>query len=449
MVLDLAYAVGRTYMLSLVDMAEGAPSALMYGREHLLCIAGILLLLTAVCALSVTLAADSFDIAGRRRTSGVLVAVSVAGFSVDYSRGEIALFHDDSQTGQRMVRNSLHRLLVDIRNVREDELAHRGVTERFAGASVQLMEVADHGEIPGNTMLPDIVFVLVESWGRAESEQLASALTAPYRSKAIKGMYQVSMGTTAFHGATVAGELRELCGTTLGLGVIAAPAAGLKDCLPERLQKSGYHTVAVHGFDGAMFERISWYPKMGFEETWFRRDFKERGLPECPGPLPGICDAAIAGWLGDRLEEARAPQFIYWVTLNSHLPVPLTNGVVDPASCSGIAMLSDEALCAWYQLVENVHRSVADLAVRRTKRPSIFVIVGDHAPPFASEARREQFSSSVVPYVMLIPKSEGEVTPPPRKPVVVAARSMHDHGTAQQLPEPDEESTGHLHGHGN
>jgi hypothetical protein len=58
--------------------------------------------------------------------------------------------------------------------------------------------------------------------------------------------------------------------------------------------------------------------------------------------------------------DADAPQFIYWVTLNSHLPVPVSNGVKAPPACSdNSSAAKDPAICAWYQLVFNVHRSVS------------------------------------------------------------------------------------------
>jgi hypothetical protein len=90
--------------------------------------------------------------------------------------------------------------------------------------------------------------------------------------------------------------------------------------------------------------------------------------------------------------------------------VPVSNGVEAPPSCSEhSATAVAPAVCAWYQLVFNVHRSVAELALRPATRPTIFLIVGDHAPPFASARLRSKFSDRVVPYVLLTPK-RGEVT---------------------------------------
>jgi phosphoglycerol transferase MdoB-like AlkP superfamily enzyme len=39
-------------------------------------------------------------------------------------------------------------------------------------------------------------------------------------------------------------------------------------------------------------------------------------------------------------------------------------------------------------------------------RPTAFIIVGDHAPPFGDPALRNKFSQSDVPYVILLPRSD-------------------------------------------
>jgi len=39
-------------------------------------------------------------------------------------------------------------------------------------------------------------------------------------------------------------------------------------------------------------------------------------------------------------------------------------------------------------------------------RPTVFVIVGDHAPPFGDPGLRSRFSQTDVPYVVLLPRSD-------------------------------------------
>jgi len=78
----------------------------------------------------------------------------------------------------------------------------------------------------------------------------------------------------------------------------------------------------------------------------------------------------------------------------------------DGASCSISPRLSGQPpLCSWYQLIANVHSSVARLAIGQLARPTVFIIVGDHAPPFSDPELRSQFSSSEVPYILLTPLS--------------------------------------------
>jgi hypothetical protein len=274
-----------------------------------------------------------------------------------------------------------------------------------------------------NRELPNLVLVMVESWGLAADAPLRQALVQPYLQPNVLARYEVIQGTAPFYGGTIAGEARELCGTSIGYYLIKAPAADLQGCLPTRLSALGYRPIALHGMSGFLFDRTTWYKTIGFREIRFHDEFKRDGLPDCPGPFPGTCDADIAAWIGRRLQQDGShPDFIHWMTLNSHLPVlvpsPLSNGAPCEASLS---LSQDLPLCSWYQLVANVHRSVADVAVESLARPTIFVIVGDHAPPFGDPRRRNRFSQAVVPYVVLVPRSiadnskpvlAGSATPP-------------------------------------
>jgi hypothetical protein len=260
----------------------------------------------------------------------------------------------------------------------------------------------NHGE------LPDVVVTVVESWGVAQDSSLQKAMVEPYLEPELLAKYQVFQGSVPFYGATVAGEARELCGNEIGYYLIRAPASDLKGCLPERLASLGYYRIAVHGMSALMFDRLNWYRRLGFQELWFQGELKKQGLPNCASAFLGTCDADVAAWIGRRLEEdASRPKLIHWMTLNSHLPVPVPSYLRNAAPCTAdIGLQPHSALCSWYQLVENVHRSVAQLASGPLGRPTIFVIVGDHAPPFGDPDLRNQFSQSDVPYVVLVPRSE-------------------------------------------
>lgn len=287
-----------------------------------------------------------------------------------------------------------------------------------------------------NAQEPNLVLIVSESWGLSTQSAIADALTAPYFRQDLLARYKVLQGTVPFYGATVAGEARELCGSTLGLEIMKASQRQLVCCLPGQLAAMGYHNIALHGNDGRMFDRSAWYPRIGFDETWFNQQFQDKNLPNCVGAFTGTCDAAIADWIGNRLRTSdNHPQFIYWMTLNSHLPVPDPVPLSSPASCAFSPSLATHgALCSWFQLVANVHQSVSRLALSAEERPTVFVIVGDHAPPFADIEVRNDFSHKMVPYTVLIPLNNSKILPrrTPRRGNALAFRPgrSNDEGAA-------------------
>jgi hypothetical protein len=424
MLLDMLRGVNSTYLMSPFEMVRSARFLFEYAPSHL----GYLVMLASCMALVCFLAvrAQKSQPVGWERvliasTFMVFVVVCVG---VDTYTGHVSFGRLDRQLGTlRLTRSPGYSLVKSQRQY--ESFSHT----RFAGtdasvpaASKMMIRLEDvslsqraysqRADSQGTKeSVPNVVLILVESWGKALDVDLEEALVRPYSDERLAEKYVVSRGTVPFYGPTVAGEARELCGSSMGFGLLTASAAKLKGCLPESMKAMGYQSTAVHGFSARMFDRGEWYRRIGFDETWFRDQLREQGLPMCPGPFPGACDAAVSSWIGDRLQEnSDTPQFVYWVTLNSHLPVPVSNGVKAPPSCSDhSATAEDSAACAWYQLVFNVHRSVAELALRPATRPTIFLIVGDHAPPFASARLRREFSDRVVPYVLLTPK-RGEVT---------------------------------------
>ena len=147
-----------------------------------------------------------------------------------------------------------------------------------------------------------------------------------------------------------------------------------------------------------------------------RSDFRRHGSTinsgsrDCPiarahSPAPATRTSPHQ-FTGRRLaKDDPHPYFIHWMTLNSHLPVLVPSTLASGAPCSPALSLSpNTALCSWYQLVANVHQSVSGMAMSGLGRPTVFVIVGDHTPPFVEPAVRDRFSRSVVPYVLLIPR---------------------------------------------
>jgi Sulfatase len=410
--LDILRGINATYMLSPSEMFLSARYVFESKSVHLSDIVVISICTAMICLALGLISSDAMSVRERVFVASTLAVFALFCGVADVRSGQTRAFQEDGQFRNfRLTRFPAHSLVMSelgLRSFKSSIVAGTGAL--VPSASTRLVRL-DTASVPLETRetLANVVLVLVESWGKSRTADLEAAIVRPYADESLSERYTVSQGTVPFHGATLNGEARELCGSAMGIGLLAASASQLKGCLPAKMNGMGYHSMAVHGYSGRMFDRSEWYSKIGFNETWFREGLERSGLPICPGPFPGTCDAAASVWIGDQLHKNfDSPQFIYWVTLNSHLPVPISNMVASPPACEGTpATAESSTLCAWYQLEFNVHRSVAELAMRETARPTVFLVVGDHAPPFSSAKLRNQFSDQVVPYVLLVPKGSG------------------------------------------
>jgi phosphoglycerol transferase MdoB-like AlkP superfamily enzyme len=423
-VADLICAISRTYYLPPAECLRNFGALRELSAVRLVILGTVLLIILFLAIISATLPVEKIRGVYRLRAAACLMLFVVVLASADYAMVIWDTGHapnplrlvvsSDSVRLSYLQRPRLSRPSLILLVHAEDELfGLRAAARAFPkdapnvpSAAAAAIRLADPVGIPDRRQKPNLVIILVESWGLANDPSIRGGLVQPYLRPDILARYQLAQGTVPFYGPTIAGEARELCGSRMGFHLLDATRKELQGCLPNELAAQGYYSMALHGMDGHMFNRSEWYGNIGFQEEWFRGQFRQQGLADCPDVFDGTCDAAIAAFIGRRLEaEDSNPNFVYWVTLNSHLPVPTPVPLPDPVPCSVSSNLSQEAaLCSWYQLVSNVHLSVAQLALGNLARPTVFAIVGDHAPPFGTPFLRNQFSGSEVPYVLLVPR---------------------------------------------
>jgi len=420
---DILSAVSKTYYMSPTEALVNSPYLCHFSNGRLWAVAGVISVALVTTALPFLFPVEVMRMRHRVAAAASLVALILIALTIDYST--IA-----RETGR--IENPLHSRPSDVnrfskfsnlwvgrypllRLSRDQALFttvhHASVVNlgalppapSAAALAVRLGAVRDDKPVAD---MSNLVLILVESWGFDWDPAVRNALVAQYFQPNVVARYHVLQGTIPFHGSTVGGEVRELCGSGVGLKIMDVAPEGLRNCLPDRLISWGYHSVALHGMDGRFFDRSIWYRNIGFQDLWFRDRFRQRAMPECVGAFVGTCDTAIDEFIAESLRrKTTRPAFFYWVTLNSHLPAPTPSGLRSGSSCSSNAMLSSyAALCSWYQLVSNVQSSTAQLAISPLGRPTVFAIVGDHAPPFANPELRSQFSSQDVPYILLIPR---------------------------------------------
>lgn len=239
-----------------------------------------------------------------------------------------------------------------------------------------------------------ILFIIAESWGMSKAPAVIQQQIAALRASA--HVHALKLSSINAVGTTAAGELRELCGripTRLNFRQMTAEAVG--ECLPARLAKQGYKTVAMHAAFGAMYRRTHWYPVIGFDDLVFRETLPFKGT-QCHS-FPGYCDRDLLGVVREKLDHEKV--FFYWLTLNSHIPYDRRDVANYREEVCGSAFgdTYKEQLCGYQNLHVQFFESLATLVEDASLKGVEVVVVGDHAPIFNDSASRAMFELEEVP----------------------------------------------------
>jgi phosphoglycerol transferase MdoB-like AlkP superfamily enzyme len=227
-------------------------------------------------------------------------------------------------------------------------------------------------------------------------------IASPLNDPAIQQKYVVTSGHSGYYGSTTAGEMRELCDTRTPYQEITKELA--QQCLPAQLHRKGYATLAFHGFSGQMFDRTDWYPALSFDKTTFGEDLLPNVTRRCGSAFRGPCDADVAKVIGDEAAKTKKPNFIYWVTLNTHIPVAPGDARANFNCEKDSTVFRRPGVCRMGELWHDLFDGIAKLALDPALAPAEILIVGDHAPPLWSRAGREMFVPGQVAWYRLTPR---------------------------------------------
>jgi hypothetical protein len=255
-----------------------------------------------------------------------------------------------------------------------------------------------------------LLLVMVEAMGQPKDPAIRRRLVDQWATPAVRARYDVTIGDTLFYGSTTAGEMRELCGRWADYRELLGRRTIDGSCLPARLVASGYDTRAWHSFKGSFFERTRWYPTIGFKEMRWGPEMVRKGAQRCPGVFAGACDRDVPRQIAAELKAARRPQFLYWLTVNSHLPV-VEDARLRTDDCRSFdARLANEhaMTCRLLQLFADAGRALSETISAPDFPATDILIVGDHLPPFFERKNREQFEPDRVGWILLRPKSSVE-----------------------------------------
>ncbi|WP_180008700.1 MULTISPECIES: sulfatase-like hydrolase/transferase [unclassified Acinetobacter] len=244
--------------------------------------------------------------------------------------------------------------------------------EAISQATKELNNQINRKEIISNKIL----FVVVESLGLPKQDAITYKILQPLRFLQNDKISPLVIQSPQYMMATVHGELRELCSAVPQNFNLRDLDKGFENCLPNKLKKLNFKTSAYHGALSIMYDRKDWYPRAGFEKTFFyeSKPWKSRCYS-----FPGICDTEISDAIAEQF-KSNDKQFVYWLTLNSHAPYDLRDIQYDLLKCEEYDIDANSMSCRNLKLQAQFFYVLSKMIQQPQFSNTQVIIVGDHSP---------------------------------------------------------------------
>ena len=207
----------------------------------------------------------------------------------------------------------------------------------------------------------NVVVGMVEGLGYLTDPTARRQIDSPLFDRRVTDKYRITEGSVVYYGSTTSGEMRELCDTREPYAEFSK--ANGSSCLPARLRMRGYATMAVHAFHHRMFERNEWYPVIGFDKEVFGEELVKVTHRLCGNAFRGVCDADLPPIIAQEAAFSKKPKFIYWLTLNTHIPVAPGQALADFGCKKDAGIFGHVHVCEMAELWHDVFASVSNLAL--------------------------------------------------------------------------------------
>ena len=272
------------------------------------------------------------------------------------------------------------------------EIPARGASSQWFGPAPQLDN--------------KILLVVNESWGVIDEDAQGAILEPILKLKS--HIDNLEQGTVEFRGLTVEAEIRELCQRDLLHFNFEEHETELSGCLPNVLRQKGYKTFAFHGASGLMYDRVRWYPDIGFQNLTF---FESEPWPRRCFSFPGACDSDMADYVAQSF-SGEPKVFSYWLTLNSHHSYDERDIHDEVIDCRVFGIDEASETCRNLSLQKQFFKELSEI-VRLPEMAGVTVlVVGDHEPPIKDKAEKaKHFREGRVPWIRFeIPENDGFYT---------------------------------------
>lgn len=253
----------------------------------------------------------------------------------------------------------------------------------------------------------NVLVVMIEGMGAFERSAHQNLLWEIFDTPEIKSRFEVATGTGPYKGSTTSAESRELCGRWGDYYDYLEEREF--DCLPAQYRDNGYETAAFHAFGGDLFQRKTWFPRIGFEKLFFKEQLEgSRHLPEnrvCGLTFRGLCDLDVADVVESYLlKPSKKLKFSYWLTLNTHLPVE-PGAATNRLNCGNETLFDDWTVCYITEMWMDVLYRVREIALNPKLQNTQILLVGDHHPPVWTRQGRGLFVPGRVAWLHLKPNA--------------------------------------------
>lgn len=264
----------------------------------------------------------------------------------------------------------------------------------YEGASESLWRQVENGQAPSK-----ILFIINESWGKTFDQELEQEVLKSIIYQRDR-MDRFEIGEIPFVGATVDGELRELCQLKVSSFNLRALGNTFNTCLPNKLIKQNYKTFGLHGANSIIYDRMNWYPRIGLQNTIF---FENLTHPSLCYSFSGACDNKLFSHVKTTFSENKDNKvFYYWLTLNTHYPYDLRDLNKKRFNCLNHDIPVDTEECRNLTLQTQYFDNLAKLIGLDYFKGVEVIVVGDHAPPiFKPMVNKNIFKENTVSFIRL------------------------------------------------